>query len=116
MKYDEIIKDSMKLEYAIQISNWKYSEEYSDYNLPSYEEMKKKEYSITKKEKANNYIIYLLNSKVVAYVNMVPKENKLLYVGIGLSPSNCGKGYGNYFLLDSLEEMNKRYPDYKKYL
>ena len=38
MNFKNIIKDYMKDEYARQIINWKYEDEYAVYNLPSYEE------------------------------------------------------------------------------
>lgn len=116
MNINEIKKDRMKVKYAKQISKWNYEGEYIDYNLPSYDEMKSKKYGMTNKEKFNNYIVYYINNEVIAYVNMKDMNNKKLYIGIGLKPSFCGKGLGNYFLHDSLKEMDERFPNYIKYL
>ena len=36
--------------------------------------------------------------------------NNKIFIGIGLKPEYCGKGNGNYFLVDSLKEIESRYP------
>ena len=109
MKYDLIIKDNMKEEYARQIVKWNYEKEYSIYNLPSYEKCKELGYGITKEEQQNNYLVYLIDNEVVFYLNMKPTNGKI-FVGFGLKPKYCGQGYGNFFLKDGISEIRKKYP------
>ena len=101
----------MNEEYARQITEWNYEVEYSDYNLPSYEECKNKKYGITREDRKDNYIVYTINDEVVFYSNMKEMDNNKLYIGVGLKPEYCGKGLGNFFLNDSIIEMKKRYPE-----
>jgi ribosomal protein S18 acetylase RimI-like enzyme len=116
MKTENFKKTKMTDEIAQQISLWKYEGDYAIYNLPSYDEMKEKNYGMLNKEKANNYICYLNEEEVAAYSSMKEMENKRVFIGIGLKPEYCGKGLGNYFLSDSLNEIKKRYPDCIIYL
>jgi len=116
MNTKKIVKDKMRYEYVCQIADWKYDGDYSIYNIPSIEEMKRKDYSILKEEKADNYLCYLIDKELIAYVNMKEMENKRIFIGIGLKPTYCGKGNGNYFLKDSIEEIKKRYLGYEMYL
>lgn len=111
MNFDEIKKSPMNEEYARQITEWNYEGEYSDYNLPSYEECKNKKYGITREDRWNNYIVYTINNEVVFYSNMKEMDNNKLYIGVGLKPEYCGKGLGNFFLNDSINEMKKIYPE-----
>ena len=111
MNFDDIKKSSMNEEYARQITEWNYEGEYSDYNLPSYEECKNKKYGITREDRKDNYIVYTINDEVVFYSNMKEMDDNKLYIGVGLKPEYCGKGLGNYFLNDSIIEMKKRYPE-----
>ena len=116
MDREKIVKDKMRFEYASQIADWKYDGEYSVYDMPSIEKMKEKGYGILKEERADNYICYLIDKELVAYVNMKEMEDKRIFVGIGLKPEYCGHGNGNYFLNDSLEEIKKRFPGQGIYL
>ena len=111
MEFEKLVKDCMKEDYAKQIVEWKYEGDYSDYNLPTYEECKEKKYGITREDRKDNYIVYLLNNEVVFYSNMKEMDNNKLYIGVGLKPEYCGKGLGNYFLEDSIKEMKKKYPE-----
>ena len=109
MNYDKIIKDHMKDKYAKQITEWNYEDEYAVYNLPSYDICKEKKYSITREDKKNNYIVYIIDSEVVCYLNLKEINNKI-YIGVGLNPKYCGAGRGKYFLEDSIKETKKRHP------
>ncbi len=111
MNFDEIKKSPMNEEFAKQITEWIYEGDYSDYNLPSYEECKNKKYGMTREDRWNNYIVYTINNEVVFYSNMKEMDNNKLYIGVGLKPKYCGKGLGNFFLNDSINEMKKIYPE-----
>ena len=111
MNFDEIKKSPMNEEFAKQITEWFYEGDYSDYNLPSYEQCKNEKYGMTREDRWNNYIVYTINNEVVFYSNMKQMDNNKLYIGVGLKPEYCGKGLGNFFLNDSINEMKKIYPE-----
>ena len=108
---EKIVKDCMKEEYAKQIIDWNYEGEYTVYNLPSYEECKNKSYSITRKDKKDNYTVYIIDGEVVFYSNMKLMDNNKIYIGVGLKPKYCGKGLGNYFIEDSINNIKNKYPN-----
>ncbi len=110
------IKDNMNDIYAKDICSWNYENEYSVYNLPSYFEAVDKGYGITKKENRDNYICYIYNEEVIAYINMKKMPDKKIFFGIGLRPDYCGKGKGKYFLNDGINEIKNRFPNYLIYL
>ena len=116
MKYDKIVKDCMKEDYARQIVEWKYENEYDIYNLPSYDECLEKGYGITKENRKNDYMVYIIGGEVVFYSNAKLMDNNKVYLGVGLKPKYCGKGYGNYFLTDSVKNIKSRYPNSILYL
>ena len=116
MNIENIKKDSMKEEYAKQICEWNYDGKYEEYNLPTYSECKEKKYGITRDDRKDNYIVYLIDNEVVFYLNMKELEDNKVYIGVGLKPKYCGLGNGNYFLEDSIKEIKKRYPNHTLYL
>lgn len=111
----EYEKESMTEVYAREISNWNYEDLYSDYNLPSYEEMKEKKYGITNEENYKNYICFVDNGNLIAYSSMKEMETGV-FLGIGIRPDSCGKGLGKYFLRTSVDEIKKRYLNRKIFL
>ena len=113
---ENIKKVSMNEEIAKQISLWKYEGDYEIYNLPTYEEMKAKNYGMVNTDRANDYICYVDNEEVIAYASMKKMEDGRIFFGIGLKPDNCGKGNGSYFLNDSLIDIKNKYPKSKIYL
>ncbi len=114
--FDKIIKDHMKEEYARQITSWVYTGDYTDYNLPSYEECINKKYGIVREDRKDNYTVYVLDDEVIFYSNMKMMDNNKIYIGVGLKPEYCGKGLGNYFLNDCVEDLKVKYPEYTLYL
>ena len=108
---EKIVKDCMKEEYAKQIVDWNYEGEYKDYNLPSYEECKNKNYGITREDKKDNYTVYILDGEVIFYSNMKLMDDNKIYIGVGLKPNYCGKGLGNYFIEDSINNIKNKYPN-----
>lgn len=106
-------KDCMKEKYLKAIIAWKYDKPYEEYNMEAYEELKKRNAAILNPEKKNNYVCYLDNDNLMAYTNITKREDGTIFLGIGLAPQYCGKGLGQEILLDSIQEIQKRYADYK---
>ena len=109
---DNFEKSFMTEKYAREISLWNYIGELEIYNLPSYEEMKLNNYNITKEENYDNYICYTNDNKVIGYVNMKTVDNNI-YLGIGIKPEYCGRRFGFLFINDAINEIKKKYPNYK---
>lgn len=109
MEFKKIKKDYMKSEYAKQITEWKYNNEYSVYNLPSYEECVNEKYRITLEDEKNNYKVYILNNEVVFYYNIKKIYDDRICIGVGLKPEYCGKGLGAYFLNDCIKEIKNKF-------
>ncbi|MGO1042608.1 hypothetical protein ACTPEO_07725 [Clostridioides difficile] len=52
-------------EHALEVTNWKYEGEYSIYNLPRWEEIKKKNFSLAKEDKRKNFISFISDNKEI---------------------------------------------------
>ena len=74
-----------------EISNWKYTGEYSIYNLPSWDKMIKENYSLTDNVKRERYIGYINeDGELVGFVNLLD-EGDTVFFGIGIKPNYCSK-------------------------
>ena len=111
MDFKKIRVDCMTQEYAKQITKWRYRGRYSSYDLPCYDECVQKKYGITREDTKDNYLVYLLDDEVVFYFNGKPMDNNRIYIGVGLKPKYCGKGYGSYFLKNSMRIVKEKYPN-----
>ena len=81
-------------EQAKEISNWKYTGEYSIYNLPSWDKMIKENYSLTDNVKRERYIGYINeDGELVGFVNLLDQGDTVFF-GIGIKPNYCSKGIG----------------------
>ncbi len=101
----------MSNEYVKQICEWHYPDEYSEYNIPNYDEIIKKEYAITNPDKKNNYLCFILpDNNLFAYINITKRLDETVFIGIGIKPEYCGKGYGIDILKYGINEAKKRFP------
>lgn len=106
MKYD--IKN-MSEDILKEIIKWKYEGVYSEYNLESYENLKKRKSSMLDPNKSENYLCYFNESEVIGYTNLVEKENGDLFLGIGIAPAYCSKGLGKELLIDTITKAKEKY-------
>lgn len=105
------IVNDMNEKFAKIICKWKYEDEYSIYNLPDYETMLQKKYSICDAKKAKEYFCFFNQANdLVAYSRFVNKNNKLI-MGIGICPNSVGKGLGSSIINLSIQEIKKFYPN-----
>jgi len=103
----------LTLEDAKLIYDWEYTGEYSVYNLPSYELAEKLGFGLTIAEFRNKEFIAFENDDVFfAFGRIKIKEDKV-YLGVGIDPGLCGKGYGKMLMLQLIKEAKIRYPDKK---
>ncbi|GAA0117000.1 GNAT family N-acetyltransferase [Clostridium senegalense] len=106
-KLDVLTEDSAK-----EICSWKYTNEYSIYNYPSWSKMCNENWGITNEEKRKsefNSIIDELNN-LCGHIRLV-NRNDYIIIGIGLKPSLCGKGFGA-IIMDLVKDKCKyKYPN-----
>jgi len=105
----EYIIKNMNEDILREIITWKYDLEYAEYNLESYDELKKRKASLLDESKASNYLCYFNKSELIGYTNLVEKENGDLFLGIGLAPRHCSKGLGKELLLDTITKAKTKY-------
>lgn len=89
------------------ISEWKYEEPYSIYsNIPYMEQMKNHRGFANRQ---NNYYSYYDGEKLVGYINLKETESNI-FLGVGVHPQYCGKGYGQQIVKMACELSHKQYP------
>lgn len=98
-----------------EICSWKYDDDYSIYNLPPFKEMKKLQKGFFNPLSEKNYRAFLFDKILVGYINLNEKE-KEIFLGIGVHPDFCGKGYGKIILRKACEISKTLYPDKPMYL
>ena len=97
------------------ICEWVYDGEYSIYNLPSYEEMKEKKMGFANPQKEKNFCTYFDNDTLVGFTNILEEETEM-FVGIGVNPDCCSKGYGQKILEIVSKICAEKYPGKPLYL
>lgn len=97
---------------AKEITSWHYTEEYSIYNLPSWDTMIQKSYSLADRIKRENYISYINEvGELVGFANLSLTKEDTVFFGIGVSPKYCDIGLGKTITKMALIESQKRFPD-----
>ena len=98
-----------------EICSWRYEGDYAVYNLPSYEVMKEKNMGFMNPKTEENYRAYYHKDLLVGFTN-IREEEKEVFIGIGVNPNMCGKGYGHIILNKSYEISKQLYPGKPLYL
>lgn len=80
-----------------QICSWQYEGEYAVYNLPPYEKMRQAQSGFMNPGNEKNYYGFFENGVLVGFVNIKEKPTEF-FIGIGVRPDICGKGYGTEIL------------------
>lgn len=96
-------------EEAKTVCNWHYEGDYSCYDLPPYEEMKAKNMSFCNPAKARNFHCYYDGDLFVGFTNLVEKVQEV-FLGIGVHPDHCGKGYGTAIVKEACRISKELYP------
>ncbi len=100
-------------EHAKEICSWRYEEEYSIYNFSDWDTVVKNGWGLSIEEKRKSeFIAILFKDELVAYGRIFLKEEKI-FIGIGLKPHLCGKGYGGSIITLLIQECKRRYPNNK---
>lgn len=98
-----------------EICTWRYPGEYSVYNLPSFEEMLARRLGFLNPERKDNYRAYYDGTCFVGFTNLLEEENAV-FVGIGVNPAFCNRGYGLSILNEAFETAKRLYPGKPLYL
>lgn len=93
------------------ICNWKYEDEYSIYNLMHYDLMKKNNLFLADiNNKSRLLYSFYDNKNLVGFINLKDTETGI-FLGIGVNPLYCNKGYGkeiiNISSVIAKEKFNK---------
>lgn len=97
-------------EYAKLICNWRYDREYSVYNFSDWETVVENKWGLSIQEKREGeFLGVLVKGELIGYGRIHKKEDKV-YIGIGLKPILCGKGYGKDIMRLLIKESKFRFP------
>lgn len=102
-------------EEAKAICDWHYEGNYSCYDLPPYEEMKTRKMSFFNPVKAQNFYCYYDGNLFVGFTNLVEEPHEV-FLGIGVHPDHCSKGYGTAIIKEACFISKTLYPDKPIYL
>ena len=97
------------------ICDWKYEGDYEIYNMPSYEEMLKKQWGFCNPRNEGKFKAYYDENKLVGFTN-ADEEEKEVFIGIGVNPNCCSNGYGQQMLQMLCKECGEKYPGKSLYL
>lgn len=98
-----------------RICSWCYPGRYAVYDLPSREEMARRQMGFADPAQAPNYWGFREGDALVGYVNLRPEEAGV-FVGIGVEPARCGQGVGRRMLRQAVQMAKQRWPDKRPYL
>ena len=98
-----------------EIAAWKYPGDYAMYDLPDAQAMKKAQMGFYDPKKSKNYYGLYVNNSFAGFANICPEE-KEVFIGIGIKPELCNKGYGSSFMTEVYSLSKKLYPDKPLYL
>ena len=114
--------DNCNLEYhpireneMIDICKWNYENEYSIYNLPNIKEMKSEKIGFYNPESRRNYFAFSDDNVFIGFVN-IKEEEENVFLGIGVKPQFCSKGYGYKIMDTACKIANRLYPHKQLYL
>lgn len=97
------------------ICGWRYPGEYAAYDMPTYDEVVRAGGSFTDPAKEKEFLGFTEGGALVGFVRL-KEEPKELFVGIGVAPELCGRGYGRQMLAQAAVLAGKRWPGKPLYL
>lgn len=97
--------------YAKEICSWRYEGKYSIYNFSCWDTVVENRWGLSiKKKRESEFIAIILNNELVSY-GRISLKGDIAYIGIGLKPSFCGKGYGKNIMNLLIEECKRKFPN-----
>lgn len=106
-----IIMVSVSEAYAKEFSSWRYTGEYSVYNLPSWDKMIQMNYALTIEEKRNKeYKAFISeDASLLAMCRHIEKNDEII-VGIGVNPQYLSMGIGKFAIKNFTDWLISNYP------
>lgn len=83
--------------------------------MPSYEEQKSKGIGLCNPKREKNYYSFYNDKALIGFVNILEEENEV-FIGIGVNPNLCSKGFGKEILLLTSKISKALYPKKPLYL
>ena len=113
-------KNNMKIynwndEFSKEVCSWKYPTPYSIYNLPSYKEMQMSSLGFADSQKKQNFKGVVSENRLIGFFNLI-NETDEVFMGIGVCPEQCSKGFGYEIILLAILESNQIYGNKPIYL
>ena len=95
---------------AQEICRWRYNGAGSVYNFPDWETIVRNGWSLADKDRRESeFLAFSQGGEFMAYGRIFASGGKV-FLGIGLKPSWCGRGYGGGIMRILVEEARKRMP------
>lgn len=106
--------ESLTENYAKQICNWKYDNEYSIYNFPEWDIIVKQNWAIAIEIKRQSQFLAVINElgDLCGYIRFID-NNECVLIGLGLKPFLCGQGLGDSIMALLKNECKRRYDNKK---
>ena len=98
-------------DYAKEICGWIYEGDHSVYNFSDWDTVKENGWDLSIKEKRESEFIAILYDEELIGYGRITSNNGKTFIGIGLKPSWCGKGYGGNVMKLLVEEAQKKFPE-----
>ncbi len=102
-------------EEAKEVCRWKYAGDYACYDQPPYELLQEKGAMFCDPLRRGNYRSHYDGETFLGFTNLQEEENAV-FLGIGLRPELCGKGYGSAVIEDCCRISEELYPGKTIYL
>ena len=108
---------TMSEAYAKAIAAWQYPGQYAIYNLPPWDDMCAKQYSLAVKEKREGeYKAFVTaDNKLMAMCRYTAKDGGLM-LGVGVNPNYVSHGIGTAVVKQFTAWLRDNYPDKRLYL
>lgn len=97
------------------IADWDYKGEYQIYNMPSYQEQKKLGVAFGNPMCNKNFYAYYDGNQLIGFTNILEEPHEV-FIGIGVAPNICGRGYGQKILRLAQNISKSLYPRKPLYL
>lgn len=107
-----IVKTEMTALSAKEISEWCYTGDYEEFNLPNWNVMVENNHALCNEEKRKkNYNAYKDNAGECIGFTRVDELDSEVIIGIGICPNVCGQGIGQEILKMTIFECDYKYPE-----
>ncbi|MBE5901334.1 MAG: GNAT family N-acetyltransferase [Lachnospiraceae bacterium] len=103
LNYHRVTEEEMHI-----ISNWKYPGEYAIYNNIPYSEQVREHRGFANPD--NHHFSFYDDEVLVGYINLREKD-KEIFIGVGVNPELCNRGYGQVIVKMACEIVRNFYPD-----